>query len=247
MSRLLLIANDIDIARQIETIATMDGVFRTDRVGSVTEAVARGALETIQSDAVLIAVADAADVAPNACARLRQIWSHCPIIVISRATEEATIVASLDAGATDYIAMPLRRAEFQARLRAQIRAHANSSSLVVQIGPYLFQPANRTLQHVSSGGMTRLTHKETEVLKYLHRYDGTAIGRQTLLREVWGYKDGADSYTVESHIYRLRRKIEADPARPRFLLNEQGGYMLMAQPPRPWPPIRAARELQLAS
>ncbi|MCX7380163.1 MAG: helix-turn-helix domain-containing protein [Alphaproteobacteria bacterium] len=78
------------------------------------------------------------------------------------------------------------------------------------------------------------------------RAEGSTVSRQRLLREVWGYKDGADSYTVESHIYRLRRKLEADPARPRFILSEEGGYCLVAAPPRPWPPIRVVEPVPLA-
>ena len=155
-------------------------------------------------------------------------------------------VNGLDAGASDVIVSPYRTGELRARLRAQIRAHANSAALVFQIGPYRFQPATRTLQNVTTGVTTRLTHKETEVLKYLNRSEGVPVARQTLLREVWGYKDGADSYTVESHVYRLRRKLEADPSRPRFLLNEEGGYRLIAEPPRPWPPARPGNGMQLA-
>jgi len=106
---------------------------------------------------------------------------------------------------------------------------------VLIFGPYRFQPATRVLQE-ASGSTIRLTQKETEVLKYLYRAAGRPIARQTLLRDVWGYKHGADSYTVESHIYRLRRKIETDPTRPRFLVNEDGGYALVSMPARPWAP-----------
>ena len=247
MNRLLVVASDTPAARQAAIAVEAGGAFRATLAPSVAEAVTHGTLSTAEYDAVLVVTAAAADLGASACGRLRQIWTHCPIIVLAERASEADIVASLDAGASDFIMAPFRPAELQARLRAQIRAFANSAALVFQIGPYRFQPANRTLRHVSTAAMIRLTHKETEVLKYLHRADGSPIGRQTLLREVWGYKDGADSYTVESHIYRLRRKLEADPARPRFLLNEEGGYMLITAPPRPWPPIRAAVQMKLAS
>ena len=123
---------------------------------------------------------------------------------------------------------------------------ANSAQQVFQIGPHRFDPSARSLHRVETGEAVRLTHKETEVLKYLLRADGSTVARLTLLREVWGYKDGADSYTVESHIYRLRRKLEADPARPCFILSEGGGYRLVLSPLRKWPPMRVVDPVPLA-
>jgi len=150
------------------------------------------------------------------------------------------VISGLEAGASDFIIAPYRLTELQARLRAQIRAHANSADVVLVFGPYRFQPAIRVLQE-TSGNTIRLTQKETEVLKYLYRAAGRPIARQTLLRDVWGYNHSANSYTVESHIYRLRRKIETDPTRPRFLINKEGGYVL-SMPGRSWAP----RQLSLA-
>jgi DNA-binding response OmpR family regulator len=208
--------------------------------------VARGTLEAHQYSAVLVADATAPDNPESACVRLRQIWPHSPIIFLVRTASEHTLVRVLNAGACDFLVAPWRGGELRARLRAHIRAHANSAGQTFQIGPYRFTPQKRILQHVTTKAITRLTHKETEMLKFLHRAEGHPVARQTLLRDLWGYRDGADSYTVESHIYRLRRKLEADPSRPRFLLNEAGGYLLVTAPPRPWPPARSQRAMQLA-
>jgi DNA-binding response OmpR family regulator len=245
MTRLLIVANDIATARQVGPALEAGGRFRATQAESVAEAITRGSLETSQYAAVVVVTARPMDNPDLLISRLRQIWTHCPIVIFAEQADEEDIVRALDAGASDFILAPFRPGELQARLRAQIRAHANSATVVFQIGPYRCQPVNRILQHITTGATVRLTHKEMEVLRYLHRNEGQPVARQTLLREVWGYKDGADSYTVESHIYRLRRKIEADPSRPRFLLNEERGYLLVTAPPRPWPPVRSLA-LQLA-
>jgi DNA-binding response OmpR family regulator len=251
MHRLLIVATDTTAARPVGMALEAGGFFRTTLAANLAEAITRGTaeaiqVETAQYEAILLVIGASADSPAMLCGRLRQVWTHCPIIVLAQQAGELDVVRSLDAGASDFITAPYRTSELQARLRAQIRSHANSEAQTFQIGPYRFQPQKRVLHHVSTNAVVRLTHKESEVLKFLLRADGAPVGRQTLLRDLWGYKDGADSYTVESHIYRLRRKLEADPSRPRFLLNEAGGYVLIPAPARPWPPARRLSEYQLA-
>ncbi len=246
MNRLLIVANDNTTSLRIGLELEQGGLFHATMTSNLTEAASRGTNGAGQYDAVLIVGSPATHNLAGMCGRVRQFWSNCPIVVLTHAADEATIVTTLDAGAADVILAPHRSAELRARLQAHIRAHANSAGVSFQIGPYLFHPATRVLRHVTTGASLRLTYKETEVLKYLNRSNGHAVARLTLLRDVWGYKEGADSYTVESHIYRLRRKLEADPARPRFLVNDAGGYALVSAPPRPWPPARAQAGMQLA-
>jgi DNA-binding response OmpR family regulator len=246
MQRVLIIGQNSDTARAIGSAVEVSDAFRAGFAASIAEAVTHGTLDAAQYAAILLTDATALENPETACGRLRQIWPQCPILFLARAASEADIVRGLNAGACDYMVAPWRSGELRARLRAQIRAHANSAGRTFQIGPYRFQPQKRLLQHVTSNATIRLTHKETEMLKFLHRAEGHPVARQTLLRDLWGYRDGADSYTVESHIYRLRRKLETDPSRPRFLLNEAGGYLLITAPPRPWPPARSQRPLQLA-
>ncbi len=246
MNQVLIVANDNTASLRIGMDLEQDGQFRTTFTSSLNEAVARGTHGAARFDAILIIMSSRTENLARMCGRVRQFWSNCPIVVLTKDADEDAVVTALDAGAADVIRAPHRSAELRARLQAQIRAHANSAGVSFQIGPYRFHPGTRVLQNVTSGSSLRLTQKETEVLKYLNRTNGQAVGRQTLLRDVWGYKEGADSYTVESHIYRLRRKIEADPARPRFLVNEEGGYALVATPPRPWPPAPAQAGFRLA-
>ena len=247
MTRLLVVASDnltrLSLTAQLEH----GGEFTTTHAATVADAVAEGRIDGSAYAALLIVGSRPPENPSGTISQLRAIWPHAPIIVLAQTADEWDIVRTLDAGASDFLVAPYRLIELKARLRAQIRAHSNSTNVVITIGPYRFEPATRMLVEVRTGATLRLTHKETEVLKYLHRAAGEPVARQTLLKDVWGYRHGADSYTVESHIYRLRRKIEADPSRPRFLVNEDGGYMLIPLPPRPWaPPPRSEQRLSLA-
>ena len=135
------------------------------------------------------------------------------------------MVRGLDSGAGDYIAKPFRAAELLARLRAQLRIFDRSEQVVFPVGPYTFRPAKKLLQDAAKNRRIRLTDKETAVLKYLYRSEA-AVNRQILMHEVWGYNSTVTTHTLETHIYRLRQKIEADPANPALLVTEGGGYRL---------------------
>jgi DNA-binding response OmpR family regulator len=147
-----------------------------------------------------------------------------PIILLSGLGKEEEVVRGLDSGANDYVIKPFRVCELMARLRAQIRAHDISEDAEMAIGRFRFRPGDRMLIDFDNTRL-RLTGKEAELLKYLFRA-GCPVTRTELLRQVWGYNANATTHTVETHIYRLRQKLEADPARLRILLNEENGYRL---------------------
>ena len=163
------------------------------------------------------------------CARLRRLGHSMPIIMLTGAIEETDVVRGLDSGAGDYIAKPFRASELLARLRAQLRAFDHSEQVVFPVGPYTFRPAKKLLHDAAKNKRIRLTDKETAVLKYLYRSE-TAVNRQILMHEVWGYNAAVTTHTLETHIYRLRQKIEADPANPSLLVTEGGGYRLRPEP-----------------
>ncbi|HET7883268.1 MAG TPA: response regulator transcription factor [Acetobacteraceae bacterium] len=163
------------------------------------------------------------------CARLRRNGHSMPIIMLTGAIEETDIVRGLDSGAVDYIAKPFRAAELLARLRAQLRVFDRSEQVVFPVGPYTFRPAKKLLHDPAKNRRIRLTDKETAVLKFLYRSD-SAVNRQILMHEVWGYNSTVTTHTLETHIYRLRQKIEADPANPSLLVTEGGGYRLRPEP-----------------
>ena len=159
------------------------------------------------------------------CARLRRQGHSMPIIMLTGAIEETDVVRGLDSGAGDYVAKPFRAAELLARLHAQLRIFDRSEQVVFPVGPYTFRPAKKMLHDSAKNRRIRLTDKETAVLKYLYRSEA-AVNRQILMHEVWGYNSAVTTHTLETHIYRLRQKIEADPTNPSLLVTEGGGYRL---------------------
>ena len=114
-----------------------------------------------------------------------------------------------------------------ARLRAQLRQHEQSEDAVFTIGPYTFQPSGKLLLEEATQKKVRLTAKETSILKYLFRSGDRPVNRDTLLGEVWGYNAGVTTHTLETHVYRLRQKIELDPSNAEILVTEPGGYRLV--------------------
>jgi DNA-binding response OmpR family regulator len=120
------------------------------------------------------------------------------------------------------LAKPFRLGALLARLEAQLGPHSLDEDRAVSIGPYLFRPGAKLL---TGSRKIRLTEKETNILKFLHAAKAT-VPRETLLHEVWGYSPAVTTHTLETHIYRLRRKIEENPGQARILLTEGGGYRL---------------------
>ncbi len=162
----------------------------------------------------------------DTCRLLRSGGVKCPIIMLTGADTETDTVLGLDAGANDYITKPFRLGVLLARLRAHIRQHERSDDAVFVIGPYTFQPSAKLLVNNETKKKVRLTEKEAAILKYLYRNGSRSISRDVLLDEVWGYNAGVTTHTLETHVYRLRQKIEADPAQARLLVTEAGGYRL---------------------
>jgi DNA-binding response OmpR family regulator len=161
------------------------------------------------------------------CRAMRRAAVSAPILMLTAADSEADTVFGLDAGANDYVTKPFRLNELLARLRAHLRQSEHSDEASFAIGPYLFQPGAKLLTDPSRRKKVRLTEKETAILKYLYHAGDRPIGRETLLGEVWGYNAGVTTHTLETHVYRLRQKIEQDPARAEILVTEPGGYRLL--------------------
>ena len=157
---------------------------------------------------------------------MRREGVKVPIIMLTAADTTADTILGLDAGANDYITKPFRFGILLARLRAQLHQHERSEHAVLTIGPYSFRPGAKLLIDTQSGRKERLTEKEVAILRYLLHARGEAVPRETLLSEVWGYNAAVTTHTVETHVYRLRHKIESDPNNPTILVTEHGGYRL---------------------
>lgn len=161
------------------------------------------------------------------CRQLRADGINVPVIMLTAAADESDTIAGLDAGANDYVTKPFRLGALLARLRAQLRVHEASEDAVFSIGPYRFQPGAKLLLHSDSNQRIRLTEKEAAILRFLYRAGANPVSRETLLGEVWGYNAGVNTHTLETHIYRLRQKMERDPANAEILVTAPGGYRLM--------------------
>src|SRR6267378_7718916 len=157
---------------------------------------------------------------------LRKGGFKAPIIMLTGHDTDSDTILGLESGANDYVAKPFRFAVLLARIRAQLRQHEASEDAVFNIGPYTFRPSSKLLLN-SKGNKVRLTEKETAILRYLYRAGQRPVSREMLLQEVWGYNSGVTTHTLETHIYRLRQKVERDAALPAILVTEAGGYKLV--------------------
>jgi DNA-binding response OmpR family regulator len=191
-----------------------------------SRAAALTAMEGRGFDAVLLAAALPDVDGRELCREMRADGVGVPILMLADADGEAETVQALDAGASDYVTKPIRINVLLARLRAQLRQSEFNDDAVLTIGPYAFRPGAKLLSDRSGRRKVRLTEKETAILKFLYRA-GRTIDRDSLLGEVWGYSAGVTTHTLETHVYRLRRKIERDPAKAEILVTEPGGYRLL--------------------
>ena len=225
--RPILIVDDDDALRAtlIEQLE-VDGEFQPEQAATIGDAGTKLDSGKNRFDALILDVGLPDGDGRDFCADLRKKGLRMPIIMLTGSDEEADVVRGLDAGANDYVAKPFRIAELLARLRAQMRIFENSEDAVFTIGPYTFRPAAKLLQEPTRNRRIRLTEKEAAILKFLYRAGTRPVPRQVLLNEVWGYNAAVTTHTLETHIYRLRQKIEPDPANACLLVTEGGGYRL---------------------
>lgn len=157
---------------------------------------------------------------------LRKGGYRAPIIMLTAQDTDSDTILGLEAGANDYVTKPFRFAVLLARIRAQLRQHEQSEDATFSVGPYTFKPSQKLLID-ERGGKIRLTEKEAAIIKYLYRAEEKVVTRDVLLEEVWGYNSGVTTHTLETHVYRLRQKIERDPSKAEILVTESGGYKLV--------------------
>lgn len=162
----------------------------------------------------------------DVCRLLRRKGVHAPVIMLTGLDGDADTVLGLDSGANDYVTRPFRLGVLLARLRAHIRQHEMSEDASFSVGPYLFRPAVKVLQRNDGGKDISLSEKENAILKQLYRAGDTAVTCEALYADIWDHSASLMTHTLQTHIYRLRQKIEENPSEPQILLSEHGGYRL---------------------
>ena len=200
--------------------------FDPTQAATVAEAEALVLRGTVRFEALLLDVSLPDGNGCDLCARLRTARQHMPVLMLADSDAEGDVVRGLNAGAHDYLAKPVRFPVLIARLRAQLRHHENSTDAVLTIGSWRFHPAKKMLLD-QGGGRILLTPREVGILRYLARMNG-AVAKQQLLTDVWGYSPAASTHTLQTHIHRLRRKIEVNPRNARLLVATKDGYRLAA-------------------
>ena len=221
---ILVVDDDQDLARTLAEQLTLHEEFSAQIAHTAAQALA--AVKGGRADLILLDVGLPDMDGREACRILRKNNFKNPIIMLTAQDSDSDTILGLESGANDYVTKPFRFAVLLARIRAQLRQHEHSEEAVFSIGDYTFRPAAKLLVD-KKGGKVRLTEKETSILKYLYRAGEKVISRDTLLHEVWGYNAGVTTHTLETHIYRLRQKIERDPSRAELLITESGGYKLI--------------------
>ena len=223
--RILIIDDDTALRSSLAEQLQLHEEFATRGAATASEA-----LELVKAhyfDAILLDVGLPDMDGRELCRLMRRGGVRAPVLMLTAADGEADAILGLDSGANDYITKPFRLNLLLARLRAQLRQHELSEDAVFTIGPYSFRPGAKLLVDDAQRKKVRLTEKETAILKYLYRAGHRIIGRDVLLNEVWGYNSGVTTHTLETHVYRLRQKIERDPAKAEILVTEPGGYRLV--------------------
>ncbi|MCG8509319.1 MAG: response regulator transcription factor [Rhodospirillales bacterium] len=225
--RILIVDDDETLLQMLAEQLQLHEEFSTSCVLSGAEA-----LEAAKGDYFDIIILDVGlpDMdGREVCRLMRRAGVKSPIIMLTGADTDADTILGLDSGANDYITKPFRLGVLLARLRAHIRQHERSDDAVFSIGPYTFQPSAKILVDEGRNKKIRLTDKEAAILKYLYRTGDRVVSRDVLLDEVWGYNAGVTTHTLETHVYRLRQKIERDPSNAQLLVTEPGGYRLVAR------------------
>ncbi len=225
MRTILVVDDDESLRRSLAEQLRLFEEFETVETENAAQALA--AVRSHRIDAMLLDVGLPDMDGRELCRLLRRNGITVPIIMLTAAEGEADTILGLEAGANDYVTKPFRLGVLLARLRAHLRQHEQSDNAVFTIGPYSFRPSSKLLVDTARNNKIRLTDKEAAILKYLYRAGNRVIGRETLLHEVWGYNPGVNTHTLETHVYRLRQKIERDPGHAEILVTEAGGYRLV--------------------
>ena len=221
---ILLVDDDDDLRENLAMQLSFHEEFKTQQCDN-----GKSGIETVKSqdfDLIILDVGLPDIDGREVCRMMRKTGINTPIIMLTANASEADTILGLEAGANDYVTKPFKFGILLARVRAHLRQHLISEDASYPIGHYMFKPGDKTLTDEETGEKIRLTEKETAILKFLKRAEGATITREKLLNEVWGYNANVTTHTLETHIYRLRQKIETDSSKSKIILTESGGYSM---------------------
>jgi two-component system, OmpR family, KDP operon response regulator KdpE len=221
-ARILVVDDEPQILRALQTNLRGAG-YDVVTAANAEDALAEAAMRP--PDAVILDLVLPDGHGTEVARQLRR-WSHAPILVLSAVGDEQEKVAALDAGADDYVTKPFGVDELLARLRAALRRALPLTDAVLEIGDLVVDLEARSVTR--AGRRVALTPHEFELLRYLAQNEGKLLTHRMILREVWGPLYGDESHYLHVYVSQLRRKIEDDPARPRYIVTEPGaGYRLV--------------------
>ena len=223
LKKVLLINDDEDLREALSEQLLMTEDFDVYEGSNGAEALQK--VKQQSYDLLVLDVGLPATDGRELCRLIRKQGVKCPIVMLTGHETESDTILGLDAGANDYITKPFKFLVLLARIRAQLRQHEQSEDAIFTLGPYTFKPSIKILV-TADAKKIRLTEKETNILKFLYGAIEDVVPRDILLHEVWGYNAGVTTHTLETHIYRLRQKIEPDPSKASILITENGGYRL---------------------
>jgi len=226
----ILIVDDSELL--CETLS--DHLSRTEHYSCVCETKPDSGLKMAQNSYFDMIILDVQSETLNTfeiCRQLRDADIVAPIIVLTADISDGAMIEGLDAGATDCVTKPFKLGVLMARIRAHIRQFEHSEEAQLNIGPFFFNASTKTLslQDNEDERPIHLTDKEAQIVKFLYLHSDRLISREELLGEVWGYNAGITTHTLETHVYRLRQKMEIDPSDAKILVTEPGGYRLIPE------------------
>ena len=226
--RVLVVDDEPQFLRALQTNLRGAG-YEVATAATVAEALTSAGLQPPEAVILDLRLPDGSGT--DVCRELRQ-WMQAPIIVVSAVGDEAEKITALDAGADDYVTKPFAIGELLARLRAALRRAGPSTEPVLEVGDLVLDLEKRTV--TMAGEPVHLTPHEFDLLRLLAVNEGKLLTHKTILREVWGPAYQRESSYIHVFVSQLRRKLEPDPARPRYILTEPGaGYRLANPEARP--------------
>jgi len=221
--KILIIEDDTLLVEELSEQLLMHEEF--DVISAETASAGLAAAKSEAPDLILLDIGLPDQDGRETCKLMRKAGVTTPIIILTGADSDADTILGLEAGASDYVTKPFRFGVLLARIRTRLRQYEMTESAQFNLGGYQFKPSVKTLVRDDQSKI-RLTEKETNILRLLMRAGGETVARDKLLEEVWGYNAQVTTHTLETHVYRLRQKIEDDPSNSELLITEAGGYRL---------------------